>query len=89
MSAIEKLLDAIEETFGPGNDPDEHWPDDEDVTHPPSGITFGMIRAARTELELTYGKHKPGKRSGILRSSSEYCDEATDSSHSSSHGLNG
>jgi hypothetical protein len=25
--------------------------DDEDISHPPSGITMGMIRAARRELD--------------------------------------
>jgi hypothetical protein len=60
MNALEVLVTACEKAFaGPGmavndDDPDSlGFPDDEDISSPPSGITFGMIRDARAVLGAT------------------------------------
>lgn len=45
---LERLVEACEEAFG-GPAMEDH-PDEADVMYPPSGITFGMIRAARAAL---------------------------------------
>ncbi len=45
---LEALIAANEESFGADGD----WDDDEDVSHPPTGITFGMIRRARAALAV-------------------------------------
>jgi hypothetical protein len=43
------LVEACEEAFaGPGM---QSFPDDADVSSPAIGITFGLIRNARVELE--------------------------------------
>jgi hypothetical protein len=48
MPAVEELVAACEQRFAGPSMVDE--PDDEDISHPPSGITFGMIRRARAEI---------------------------------------
>lgn len=61
MNALEALVAACEKAFaGPGtveddSDPDSFvgFPDDEDISSPPSGITFGMIRDARAVIGPT------------------------------------
>lgn len=47
--AAEELTAACETAFIGEEDLD--WSDDEDVSSPSSGITFGMIRRARAALE--------------------------------------
>ncbi len=45
--ALQPLVEACENEFGSQI---EDWRDDDDVTSPPCGITFGMIRRAREAL---------------------------------------
>lgn len=58
LGDLEVLVSACEEAFigdldqpVEGDDEASPFEDDEDVSHPPSGITFGMIRRARRELQ--------------------------------------
>lgn len=46
LNAIEILIAASEREYLCDDEPD-----DSDISHPPSGITMGMIRAARVELD--------------------------------------
>lgn len=46
LDAIEELIEACEGAFGANGD----WADDEDVSTPGTGITFGQIRRARQAL---------------------------------------
>ena len=46
LKAIEKLIAASEREYLCADEPD-----DSDISTPPCGITMGMIRAARAELE--------------------------------------
>lgn len=48
LKDLEALVAANEESFGADGD----WDDDEDVSHPPTGITFGLIRRARAALAV-------------------------------------
>lgn len=50
LIALNALVTACEEAFA-GLDM-ASFEDDADVSHPPSGITFGMIRRARAALTL-------------------------------------
>lgn len=49
MNPLEILVAAVEEAFT-GADLGDSFAEDEDVTSPPCGITFGMIRRARLAL---------------------------------------
>lgn len=53
LDAIEKLIAANEREYLCADEPD-----DSDISIPPCGITMGMIRAARAELE----RHKSMSR---------------------------
>jgi hypothetical protein len=46
---LEALVAACEAAYAGPNMAE--FDDDEDISHPPSGITFGMIRRARAELD--------------------------------------
>jgi hypothetical protein len=47
LKHLEELVAACELSFGAD---DDEFDDDEDISTPPTGITFGMIRRARAEL---------------------------------------
>ena len=49
LVSLDLLVSAVEDAYaGPEM---ANFADDEDIAHPPSGITFGMIRQARAALE--------------------------------------
>ncbi len=53
IADLERLVVACEDAYA-GPEMDAH-DDGEDISHPPSGITFGMIRRARAALEILRG----------------------------------
>lgn len=53
IDPLEELVAACEAAFSGTDGMMDHYPDDEDVSTPGTGITFGMIRRARAALKKT------------------------------------
>jgi hypothetical protein len=59
LAAIEALIAASEREYLCADEPD-----DSDISLPPSGITMGMIRAARSELNSVTSQSRLLRRLG-------------------------